>query len=187
LIGGIGQLNGREEKHSGIPHSSFYPTVRKERGQMRNCAETLGRPACSPSLAADCCQLGEFCAQPVSEADCTALREFLALDGEDAFFPDAVCSEEGVCLPADGNDGDSDLDGVLDEADLCPDTPAGAVVDATGCSIEQLVPCEGEWKNHGEYVSAVAQTAIAFAAQGLISEAEIGAIVSAAARSNCGK
>ena len=87
---------------------------------------------------------------------------------------------------------DSDGDGVLDSQDECPNTPAGAVVDAHGCSIEQLVPCAGplsggHWKNRGQYVSAISQTAAKFVAQGLITKRQKSAIISAAARSHCGK
>ena len=86
---------------------------------------------------------------------------------------------------------DADLDGVPDSSDLCPDTPLGVVVNADGCSIDQLAPCAGPasggtWKNHGEYVSTVAQAAGSFVLQGLISEDEKDAIVAAAAQSNCG-
>jgi hypothetical protein len=86
---------------------------------------------------------------------------------------------------------DSDGDGVADSLDECSDTPAGSVVDANGCSIDQLVPCAGPasggtWKNHGEYVSTVAQVSEQFVEQGLISQAEQEAIVSEAAQSDCG-
>jgi hypothetical protein len=58
--------------------------------------------------------------------------------------------------------------------------------------INELVPCSGPasggtWKNHGQYVSSVAHAAQSLANQGCISQQEIGKIVSAAARSNCGK
>jgi hypothetical protein len=87
---------------------------------------------------------------------------------------------------------DADGDGVPDSQDQCPNTPAGAVVDAHGCTIDQLVPCAGPssagtWKNHGQYVSAVAQTAEAFLAASLITEAEKDLIVKAAAQSDCGR
>ena len=87
---------------------------------------------------------------------------------------------------------DADHDGVLDVADLCPDTIPGAVVDGDGCSIDQLVPCDGpasggRWKNHGEYVSAVGRLADRFRAAGLITAHQQGAITAAAARSDCGK
>jgi hypothetical protein len=87
---------------------------------------------------------------------------------------------------------DTDGDGVPDSEDVCPDTPAGANVDAQGCSIDQLVPCAGPrtggtWRNQGEYVSAVTRTAEAFLAAGLITEAQKDAAVRAAAQSDCGK
>jgi hypothetical protein len=86
---------------------------------------------------------------------------------------------------------DADADGVPDSADLCPNTPQGSVVNADGCSIDQLAPCAGPasggaWKNHGQYVAAVAHAAEAFVAQGLISQDEKDAILTAAAQSECG-
>ncbi len=86
---------------------------------------------------------------------------------------------------------DADGDGVGDSLDLCPGTPAGAVVDSTGCSIAQIAPCSGPasggtWKNHGQYVSAVAQAAAAFVEQRLISADQAEEIVAQAAQSNCG-
>jgi hypothetical protein len=87
---------------------------------------------------------------------------------------------------------DADGDGIADSLDACPGTDPGAVVDANGCSIEQLAPCSGPasggtWKNHGQYVSTVAQAAETFVASGLITEAQAEEIVSQAAQSHCGK
>jgi hypothetical protein len=87
---------------------------------------------------------------------------------------------------------DADADGVPDSQDQCPDTPSDTVVNAQGCSIDQLVPCDGPasggtWRNHGQYVSAVARVAQQFVAQHLITRAEKGQIVSEAARSDCGR
>ncbi len=86
---------------------------------------------------------------------------------------------------------DQDFDGVPDSVDACPDTPLCTVVDAQGCSIDQLAPCAGPasggtWKNHGQYVAAVAQAAVQFLSQGLISQNQAAAIVKAAAQSPCG-
>lgn len=50
-------------------------------------------------------------------------------------------------------------------------------------SVEDECPCDADWKNHGEYVSCVAHWADAYATSGK----ERGAIVSSAARSDCGK
>ena len=87
---------------------------------------------------------------------------------------------------------DADGDGIADSLDACPDTQPGSVVDANGCSIDQLAPCSGPfsggaWKNHGQYVSSVANAAETFVASGLITEAQAEEIVSQAAQSHCGK
>jgi hypothetical protein len=86
---------------------------------------------------------------------------------------------------------DADNDGIADSLDRCPDTAAGAIVNADGCSIDQLAPCRGPasggtWKNHGQYVHTVARVTQEFVAEGLIKENQGEAIVSAAARSKCG-
>ena len=86
---------------------------------------------------------------------------------------------------------DQDFDGVPDSLDLCPNTPPCSVVDANGCSLDQLAPCAGPspttpWKNHGQYVSALAQAVDEFLSQGLISEDQADAIIAAAAQSPCG-
>ncbi len=86
---------------------------------------------------------------------------------------------------------DGDGDGVIDSLDNCPATAAGEVVNASGCSVNDLCPCAGPapampWNNHGEYVSCVTHALDDFADQGLIARSERGGIVSAAARSGCG-
>jgi len=86
---------------------------------------------------------------------------------------------------------DFDFDGVPDDVDACPNTPLCTLVDASGCSIDQLAPCAGpasggDWKNHGQYTAAVAQAAEQFLAQGLISSDQKDALISAAAQSPCG-
>ena len=82
---------------------------------------------------------------------------------------------------------DSDNDGVGDYWDLCPDTPAAAMVNARGCSIKQLVPCEGPWKNHREYVQKVAQKAKQFYKAKIISRKQWFRAVAAATQSDCGR
>jgi hypothetical protein len=59
-------------------------------------------------------------------------------------------------------------------------------------TVELACPCAGPaaggaWKNHGQYVSCVAHAANALVAAGLVPGSDHGAIVSAAARSSCGK
>jgi hypothetical protein len=60
-------------------------------------------------------------------------------------------------------------------------------VNADGCSIDQLVPCDGPWKNHGEFVSTMAHVTKDFEQAGLITQSQRNAILSAAAQSDCGK
>jgi hypothetical protein len=63
----------------------------------------------------------------------------------------------------------------------------------TGCSIAQLCPCEGPrgqsiaWKNHGQYVSCVTQSAKSFVRLGLLTDAVKEALTRAAAEATCGK
>jgi len=53
--------------------------------------------------------------------------------------------------------------------------------------VDELCSPDGDWKNHGEYVSCVAHAAAELFAQGLFSEEKIGEIISEAARSDVGK
>lgn len=86
---------------------------------------------------------------------------------------------------------DQDFDGVEDSADTCPNTPPCSIVDANGCSLDQLAPCEGPasggaWRNHGQYVSAVARAVSELLAEGLIDQSQANAMVAAAGQSPCG-
>lgn len=86
----------------------------------------------------------------------------------------------------DACESDDDGDGVLDAVDVCPSTPPGSVVNADGCTIAALCPCENSWRSHGAYVSCVARAAQSFVDAGLITETQKGAIDSEAGRSDCG-
>src|SRR2546423_9304973 len=79
---------------------------------------------------------------------------------------------------------DQDFDGVPDALDTCPNTPPCSLVDADGCSIDQLAPCEGPasggvWRDHGQYVSDVARAAIEFLAPRVFTQVQPDAIVAA--------
>jgi len=82
---------------------------------------------------------------------------------------------------------DSDHDGVWDYLDQCPRHTPGAVVDSNGCSSDQLCPCDGPWKNHGDYVRHVHAVAARFVREGLITHAQAASILRQAAASDCGK
>lgn len=82
---------------------------------------------------------------------------------------------------------DTDGDGLYDEDDACPNTAPGEIINASGCSVNDLNPCDGDWKNHGAYVSSVVKTAQAFRAAGLLTNAQYADLVSTAAKSDCGR
>lgn len=82
---------------------------------------------------------------------------------------------------------DDDDDGIPNEADTCPATAAGEIVDLSGCSVQQSCPCENSWKNHGQMVSCTSSVAEIFVSEGLITDEEKDAIVREAAKSSCGK
>lgn len=128
------------------------------------------------------------------------------------FLPSSFRSSEAFAIDANGNvvggafdsNGlvhavlwipvviDSDGDGVPDDLDVCPGTTRGEIVDVNGCSIAQLVPCTGPvtggtWKTHGQYVRSVAKKAGEFLVIGLITEEQKSAIISEAAKSDCGR
>ena len=91
-------------------------------------------------------------------------------------------------------DPDDDNDGVADGGDVCPATAPGMHVEpATGCALSQLCPCEMprgssvRWKNHGGYVSCVAQSSTTLVHLGVMTQAEKDAAVSVAGASSCGK
>jgi putative pyrroloquinoline-quinone binding quinoprotein/thrombospondin type 3 repeat protein len=93
----------------------------------------------------------------------------------------------------DACDADVDGDGVANGTDACPASVLGQPVNAGGCTIAQLVPCEGPlgsntaWRNHRAYVSAVRETATLFYRAGLVSKAALKAYVDEAEASTCGR
>jgi hypothetical protein len=82
-------------------------------------------------------------------------------------------------------EGDCDNDGVPNSRDYCPTTAPQAAVDASGCSIDELVPCNGPWKDHKEYVKAFRETAMRFWKNGRITVAQRNDLIKRAERSDC--
>jgi hypothetical protein len=87
---------------------------------------------------------------------------------------------------------DSDGDGVLDQDDACSSTPSGAIVNAHGCSIDQLAPCEGPpsggpWRNHAAFIFARLTAILAFREAGLLTQEQASEQFRAAVESDCGR
>src|SRR5262249_46341498 len=82
---------------------------------------------------------------------------------------------------------DSDGDGISDDLDLCPGPPPFSIVDTDGCSIEQLSPCDGPWKNRGDYFRHMARVTAQFVQDGAITSAERRRLLRKAAKSDCGR
>jgi len=82
---------------------------------------------------------------------------------------------------------DSDADGVPDFRDACGNTPAGAIINIEGCSIQQLSPCAGPWRNHAQYVKHVVRVTVSFLRAGLITPAAARTLMREAASSKCGR
>lgn len=87
----------------------------------------------------------------------------------------------------DACDGDDDADAVADDVDQCASTPLSALVNSTGCSGQQYVlltaGTASNYRNHGEYVSAVARAVAVARSQGLLTGSQGAVITSAAAKS----
>ena len=140
----------------------------------------LGSPGCAtplPPSAGACFFRGT---QALSDAQATDLKAGLWYANA-VFLGRADYNLRGQILL------DSDQDGVPDDQDQCANTDPGALVDANGCSIEQLCPCDHPWKNHGEYVKCVKAATAEFVQQGLLTESGALVITQQTATSNCGR
>jgi hypothetical protein len=74
---------------------------------------------------------------------------------------------------------DADSDETCDEVDAC-------IGDEVACPPDPC-PCDGEWANHGEYVSCVAHYTTDLVQAGELSHQQRSSIVSAAGKNSCGK
>ena len=83
-------------------------------------------------------------------------------------------------------DQDQDRDGVDDDLDQCPDTAAGAVVDAVGCALAQYCAC-GDFNKHGAYMKCIVKTSRRFVDDGLMDRQDRKQAIRTAARGDCGK
>lgn len=107
---------------------------------------------------------------------------------DDANADQADFDDDGL---GDACDDDDDGDGTADASDGCGQSPPGEPVGTDGCTcgerLEAECPGEGDYRNHGDFVSCVAGVASECVDDGLVSEEEKGEIVSNAAGSDVGK
>jgi len=108
---------------------------------------------------------------------------------------DGVANGEDTCptvpnaaTQADDEDGDA----VGDACDACSATGLADPIDRSGCSIDQLCPCEldvdgNPWKNHGKYVTCVKDQAKRFRQKDILDRDQADLIKSAAKASVCGE
>ncbi len=105
---------------------------------------------------------------------------------------DGIADAADNCVArANADQLDIDADRVGDACDECPGTTL-ALVDATGCAVEQLCPCfenqAGQaWADRTDYLRCVARAARALRREGQVSRADALKIVREAARSMCGR
>lgn len=88
-------------------------------------------------------------------------------------------------------DPDDDADGHVDAVDACPGTTPGSLIDGSGCASAQLFaqvcPITRAYRNHGEYVSCVANEASRQVNAGMMTEDQKDAVISAAGQSAVAK
>jgi hypothetical protein len=81
-------------------------------------------------------------------------------------------------LPAD-----ADRDGVMDDADMCPDSAEYEMVDDEGCAV---CDCDDDWDSRGAYARCVYDELHARRADGRLSRKAARLVLKAARNSTCG-
>ncbi len=164
------------------PHGSFYIAIGDDYAANVKIIAASSNP-------------GDCVLDPFSGSGTTAAaaynmgRDYVGVsDVDDAFPLDSTESSDndgdGVGDNADTDDDNDGLPDVDDWYSLDPDENTNGILDG----IDAACSPDADWKNHGQYMSCVAQTAEQFLVDGLITETEKDAIVSAAAaQSDVGK
>jgi hypothetical protein len=172
------------------PYGAFIrfmdPIFSHDVGIIANLETVDCLPTASTNEPADAAGL-EFLPQCVIRgAVCLSpFQTLLILSGASSFLlgpPGNPEFEWAIIVPDD-----SDHDGVPDYLDHCPNTPTNSVINAQGCSITDLCPCDGPWRNHGEYLNGLKSVTGRFVSDGLLTGSQQQAILRQSAASDCGK
>jgi hypothetical protein len=78
---------------------------------------------------------------------------------------------------------DADRDGIVDDADLCPDSAPYEMVDGDGCAVCE---CDDAWEARGEYLHCVYEEIHARRTDGRLSRKAARLVSKAARNSTCG-
>lgn len=106
---------------------------------------------------------------------------------------DGVADAQDTCPTAVNPDqADGDGDGIGDACDRCLGTSAGSPVTESGCSVDQLCPCDGSrsgepWQGQKDYLRCVADASRDLYRDGQMSMRERRNILRHAAASSCGR
>jgi hypothetical protein len=110
-------------------------------------------------------------------------------DGDGDGVPDGIDNCPSLVNPGQE---DADRDGVGDGCDDCAETDAGDPVLRSGCSPEQLCPCDGptdgeEWASQRDYMQCIARSLKVLSERKKISRSRVRELIQEAVRSGCGR
>jgi hypothetical protein len=116
----------------------------------------------------------------------------VAADGADRDkdgIPDGIDSCPNLAKPEQP---DTDRDGIGDACDECAETELGDPVLRSGCSPEQLCPCDGpseteDWASQRDYMQCIARSLKVLSERKKVSRSRVRELIQEAVRSGCGR
>jgi hypothetical protein len=110
-------------------------------------------------------------------------------DGDGDGIPDGI---DRCPTVADAEQADADRDGVGDACDQCEETEFGDPTLPSGCSPQQLCPCDGptetqEWRDQRAYMQCIARSLKSLSERRKVSRSRVRELIQEAVRSGCGR